>query len=485
MNFFSSTYSWTIPLIAAIFGVSVNIVIRFWHNRRLYVSKSEESKILETKDKVLEIEDWVANLRKQSWAGKKNGWIIAQKITLFFSIFFIAATIILGIIYIVNNSKDDGIDAGPVIQEKIVIADAGDTIKTEVDKEIAFDASASTITPDDGKTTINYSWDWDGDGTYDETVDTAIAKHTFSETGIYKVGLKVSAFEDIEDTDIITVTIIAIEEPNKVPLADAGGPYTVTSGEELIFDGSESLDLDGEIIEYSWDFGDGSTGTGETPAHVYSGSGKYSAKLTVKDNTGEVSEEAVSEITVSDASIEPPNGGGEEAPEDIIMSFENGKQGWDIYDRANYSKSFPVATSSDYSFDGSKSLKIEGITTGYIAGNDEYYAIFLNLNNTAYGRDIKTISVKIYIPSNGNQNIFYGRLRVYREIMDEDNIKQFPTPEAGGIIEIIPGNWTTISVNLAPVGESYSIFYENWRINVWSNSPYEGPVYFDYVYVDR
>jgi PKD repeat protein len=52
------------------------------------------------------------------------------------------------------------------------------------------------------------------------------------------------------------------------------------------FDGSTSFDDDGTIVSYLWDFGDGTTGTGETVQHTYSGAGTYTATLTVTDNRG-------------------------------------------------------------------------------------------------------------------------------------------------------------------------------------------------------
>lgn len=42
----------------------------------------------------------------------------------------------------------------------------------------------------------------------------------------------------------------------------------------------------GEIASYSWDFGDGSSGTGREVTHTYREPGNYRAKLTVTDNRG-------------------------------------------------------------------------------------------------------------------------------------------------------------------------------------------------------
>ncbi len=194
--------------------------------------------------------------------------------------------------------EEDPITTSP---EQIVIANAGDDITSNIGEEITFDASASTVSPDTEETTITYSWDWDSDGTYDETIETTTTTHIFTEAGTYEVGLKVTAFEDIEATDTLTVTI---EEPNIAPTADPGGPYTAIAGEDLTLDGSGSTDSDGEITEYSWNFGDGATGTGVTPVNIYAGAGEYTVILTIKDDDGVVSEEATTVVTVEEAVVE-------------------------------------------------------------------------------------------------------------------------------------------------------------------------------------
>jgi len=52
------------------------------------------------------------------------------------------------------------------------------------------------------------------------------------------------------------------------------------------FDASGSSDPDGNVAGYSWVFGDGTTGTGQSPHHIYSTPGTYRVKLTVTDNRG-------------------------------------------------------------------------------------------------------------------------------------------------------------------------------------------------------
>jgi len=181
--------------------------------------------------------------------------------------------------------------------QQTVTAQAGEDQSGSVGDSLTFDASGSTVSPVLEDTIVLYSWDWDGDGTYDETSEEAVVTHTFDEAGTYEVTLKVTAFEDISDTDSLTVTI---DEPNEVPIADPGGPYTATAGEELTFNGSKSQDPDGSITEYIWDFGDGSTGSEVNPVNTYDEAGEYTVTLTVEDDDGALSAEVTTTVTVEE-----------------------------------------------------------------------------------------------------------------------------------------------------------------------------------------
>jgi len=74
---------------------------------------------------------------------------------------------------------------------------------------------------------------------------------------------------------------------NAVPIADAGPDLVGAPGERLVFQGSRSLDSDGSIAEYSWDFRDGATASGKIVEHAFDNPGTYAVRLKVKDNTGQ------------------------------------------------------------------------------------------------------------------------------------------------------------------------------------------------------
>ena len=60
----------------------------------------------------------------------------------------------------------------------------------------------------------------------------------------------------------------------------------IYSGEGVKFDASNSVDSDGEIVSYNWDFDDWYSGSGKITSHVYHAIGEFSPKLTVTDEEG-------------------------------------------------------------------------------------------------------------------------------------------------------------------------------------------------------
>jgi PKD repeat protein len=60
----------------------------------------------------------------------------------------------------------------------------------------------------------------------------------------------------------------------------------VSTGEGLAFDASNSSDVDGTIVSYLWDFGDGNTAMGLTATHAYADTGTFLVTLTVTDDDG-------------------------------------------------------------------------------------------------------------------------------------------------------------------------------------------------------
>ncbi|MCK4536911.1 MAG: S8 family serine peptidase, partial [Desulfuromonadales bacterium] len=62
--------------------------------------------------------------------------------------------------------------------------------------------------------------------------------------------------------------------PNNVPVAVIDSPASGTEDIAVSFSGSASYDDDGDPLTYRWDFGDGTSGAGETPSHTYTAGGR-------------------------------------------------------------------------------------------------------------------------------------------------------------------------------------------------------------------
>lgn len=94
---------------------------------------------------------------------------------------------------------------------------------------------------------------------------------------------------------------------NSAPTAVAIASATTTSpGVQIQFSGTSSWDLDGQITAYSWNFGDGATGTGASVTHSYAQPGSYIATLVVTDNGGSTANNDVYLVRIQALPLSPP-----------------------------------------------------------------------------------------------------------------------------------------------------------------------------------
>jgi len=80
--------------------------------------------------------------------------------------------------------------------------------------------------------------------------------------------------------------VITVNNVNRAPTANPGGPYTGTAGNAISLDGSHSSDPDGDALTYAWNFGDGGTSAGPTPVHAYLAEGVFDVTLRATDTGG-------------------------------------------------------------------------------------------------------------------------------------------------------------------------------------------------------
>jgi PKD repeat protein len=132
----------------------------------------------------------------------------------------------------------------------------------------------STSTDPDGSI-ASYAWTFGDAG----TATTQNPSHTYTAGGTFTVTLTVTDNQGATNNISHTVTVAP---PNQPPTAAFSSSCTLL----VCTFTSTSSDPDGSITSYRWTFGDGGTGTEQSPTHVYTAPGTYTVTLTVTDNQG-------------------------------------------------------------------------------------------------------------------------------------------------------------------------------------------------------
>ncbi len=180
-------------------------------------------------------------------------------------------------------------------------------------KEVLFSGGDSSDS--DGKI-ILYTWNF-GDGTNGEGKE---VHHTYHSVGKYSLVLETDDGRSVSNSRAQASALITVNDP---PVADAGSDQVVSPGKNTGFDGSASLDRDGSIVSYKWDFGDGNQAKGKKATHRFKTPGKYQARLTVTDNTGTKcnTSEDVADIRVNSAPVAKA----------VAVGLKPGKSGFETY----------------------------------------------------------------------------------------------------------------------------------------------------------
>lgn len=99
------------------------------------------------------------------------------------------------------------------------------------------------------------------------------------------------------------------------------------AGLEVTFDASGSSDLDGDDLDYYWEFGDGEVDDGRSVLHTYDSTGNYTVTLTVSDGsrTGTIQK---------DVTVDGTSDGGDGTPDGLLFAgFESGLPAdWQVTD---------------------------------------------------------------------------------------------------------------------------------------------------------
>ncbi|MCM8791482.1 MAG: PKD domain-containing protein [Candidatus Omnitrophica bacterium] len=146
-----------------------------------------------------------------------------------------------------------------------------------IGEAFTFDASKSrpqTCAP----ASLCYSWDF-GDGC---TAEGAVVKHAYEKPGEYTVKLTVT---DSCGSPCGIDTLTQVVKVNCPPTAVFNGPDCICTGQEATYDASQSSSTTSKTLNYTWDFGDGTTAEGQVVKHVFERGGSYRVVLTVDDGS--------------------------------------------------------------------------------------------------------------------------------------------------------------------------------------------------------
>jgi PKD repeat protein len=163
---------------------------------------------------------------------------------------------------------------------------------------VAFDASGSTAGA--GATLVLYRWDF-GDATAASGADKTVS-HSYPRPGTYRA--EVTVVDDWGQSGIASTRVTVTAKGSQPPTAKIVADKTEGEAPLQVMFSAECID-DGRIVDYLWDFGDGSTGTVEKPAHVFQTGGSWPVTLLVHDDDG-LSGSDKTFITVTAGGLKPP-----------------------------------------------------------------------------------------------------------------------------------------------------------------------------------
>ncbi|UWR11607.1 PKD domain-containing protein [Sulfitobacter mediterraneus] len=160
------------------------------------------------------------------------------------------------------------------------VAEAGTDQTAETGQTLLFDASASYDVDGALKT---YVWDM-GDGTI---IEGARISHTYTKPDTYYATLTVKDDSGVENNYDWDQLIVVVNAPPEPMFTIPDRPVSVSEAAQL--SAEASVDPDGSILSYMWDFGDGALGDGENVEYAWTAPGVYTVTLTVTDDSGTAS----------------------------------------------------------------------------------------------------------------------------------------------------------------------------------------------------
>lgn len=259
---------------------------------------------------------------------------------------------------------------------QLIITDPADLTSLTAPETISFDASG---VPYNGSKfqVLSYKWEF-GDG-YSATGQKI--SHTYKtkgpKDGRFEVILtmtleNISTEEEIEKRHSLNVTFVN----ERVQATFEAEPETGEAPLKVKFDASGSMDPDGEIISYEWEFNEDGRfddAKGVEAEYTYEKTGKYKAELRVTDNSDEFDvAEKIIEVT-------------EKAALKAVITHDNTVEKFyagESYTFSGENSTSPNGKIKKYEWDfGDKSPKVETITASHIFQEAGNYTVTLKITD--------------------------------------------------------------------------------------------------------
>ena len=217
---------------------------------------------------------------------------------------------------------------------------------------------------------------------------------------------------------------------NRDPIAvvDVSTGFRVVElNDQIQFDASASVDEDGTIVSYLWDFGDGTTSTNKMAIHQYQNPGDYIVSLSVTDDKGAVgnNDQGLTYITVLHGAVNEGTG----VPHAIIsvkasvvapgtsVDFDGGGSwAWVEDDDGDWSTSNDGVTSWSWDFDDGETS--DGVEVSHTFGVSGGFSSFSTIGSYC---------VKLTVTS--EQNVPDTVYRTIRVISDQESDSKSPDPK--------------------------------------------------------
>jgi len=265
-------------------------------------------------------------------------------------------------------------------------ADAGPDQRVKTGDKVNFDGTNSRAS--EGSSIVRYEWDFESDGKFD--AEGMRTSYSYARKGVYTVTLRVT--DDLGESD--TDTCIVVVE-NRPPTASfTYSPSNPTIRDTISFYDT-STDLDGSVVSWYWDFGDGATSTERNPIHKYSDKGSFIVRLTVTDNDGD-KDSTTKIVTIVNL---PPTADFAYSPSEPVENQEI-----QFTDRSSDPEGKLVSWSWDFG-DGYRSTS-QNPTHKYIKAGT--YMVTLTVTDDEGVSSTKSITITVLTPPFWTQAWFYG-----------------------------------------------------------------------------